>query len=132
MTSELKVATDITIADRLSTQLKLEMQIKELAEKLASTEAELKKHKSYITVETDPTTNKTEVTVELHGKVKKVTIGQKEIDYYLTSSEPVGNMINDILDILVDPYRQVFTDIIVEDISAIVINRMIEKQGRAL
>jgi len=132
MTTGLKVATDITIADRLSTQLKLELQIKELSEKLAETEAELKKHKSNIVVVTNPNTHETEVSVELNGKVKKVNFKPNDIDYYLSSSEPVAHLMNDMLDILVEPYRQVFTDVIVEDIAAIVKNRMIQKQGRAL
>ena len=130
--SELKAATDITISDRLSTQLQTEVKIKELTEKLQKTEAELEKYKSIIQLTSNPNTHVHEVSVEINGKVKKVSISNKELDYYLEGSSPVQAMLSDILDILVQPYREVVANELVGQISAIVKNRMIAVKGRAL
>lgn len=130
--SELKAATDITISDRLSTQLRQEVKIKELTEKLQATEAELEKFKSTISVISNPNSSIHTVSVELNGMVKQVDIGPKELDYYLEGTEPVSALINDVLDIVVQPYRTVVANEIVDQVSAIVKNRMIAQRGRAL
>lgn len=130
--SELKAVTDITISDRLSTQLQYEVKIKELVEKLQKTEAELEKFKSEISVISNPNNGSHEVRVELNGQVSSVVITNKELDYYLESTAPVQDLINDVLDIVVKPYRKVLTAEIVDQISAIVKNRMIAQKGRTL
>lgn len=130
--SELKSATDITISDRLSTQLRQEVKIKELTEKLQATEAELEKYKSTISVISDPNSGIHTISVELNNTVKQVSIGPKELDYYIEGTEPVTALINDVLDIIVQPYRTVVSNEIIDQVSAIVKNRIIAQRGRAL
>jgi hypothetical protein len=125
-------ATDITIADRLSTQLQLELKIKELSEKLQRTEAELEKFKTTIVVETDPNAKLHRVALEINGRVKEAKFTAQAVDHYLLNSEPVDAIITDILDLVVIPYREVVANEIREKIAAIVKNRMIENKGSAL
>lgn len=125
-------ATDITIADRLSTQLQLEIKIKELTEKLQKTEAELEKFKTTIVVETDPISRLNRVALEINGKVKEAKFTPEAVDHYLHNSEPVDAIITDILDLVVGPYREVVANEIREKIAAIVKNRLIENKGSAL
>ena len=125
-------ATDITIADRLSTQLQLELKIKELSEKLQKTEAELQKFKTEVIVESDPNTGVHRVALEINGRVKEAKFTPAAVDHYLLSSEPVNAIITDVLDLVVIPYREVITNEIRGKIAAIVKNRMIENKGSAL
>ena len=130
--SELKSATDITISDRLTTQLHNEVKIRELSEKLQKTEAELLKFKSAIEIVSNPNNSTHEVKVELNGMVSSVVITDKELDYYLESTEPVQALVNDLIDILTKPYRKVVSNEITDSIAAIVKNRMIAQKGRSL
>lgn len=123
MTTELKAVTDITISDRLSTQLQYEVKIKELIEKLQKVEAELVKHRSIFYINVDPNNGKATISVELNNKVKKVEFFPHEVDDYLKSSDPVGAILNDIFDIVSQPYREVVNDTFRESIQAIVNNR---------
>lgn len=125
-------AADITIADRLSTQLQLELRIKELSEKLQATEAELEKFKTTIIAETDPNTQVNRISLEVNGKVKEVKFGQADVDHYLSASEPVNAIITDVLNVVVNPYREVIANELREFIAAIVRNRLAQKKGPAL
>lgn len=130
--SELKAVTDITISDRLSTQLQYEIKLKELTEKLQKTEAELEKFKSIISINSDPNNHTHYVSVEINGKVKKIEFSNRELDYYIEGTEPVSALISDMLDVLTVPYREVISAEIVDTIAAIVKNRIIAQRGRAL
>ena len=128
----LKDAVDITISDRLSTQLRLETTIKELSERLLKVEAELKKQKSTVSVVTDPTTQETTISLELGGVVKNVKFAKKDVDQYLASSNAVDSLVGDILDIITVTYRSVISEQIKSNVAAIIRSRTIELQGSSL
>ena len=129
--SELKAITDFTIADRLSTQLQYEVKIKELVERLQKVEAELVKHKSIFKIDVDPNSGVIDLSVELNGKVKQLKVAPSQIDEYLGNSDPTGAILRDIIDILVQPYREVMYQTYVETIQAVVKNRksLVNRKG---
>lgn len=130
--AELKDKIDITMSDRLSTQLQLELKIKELTEKLQKVEAELEKFKTIIEISSNPVSKVHTIAVSVNSKVKIVAITDELVEQYLDNSEPVAELVSDILDIVTHPYREVLANELVGPISAIVRNRMITVNGSAL
>ena len=125
-------AVDITIADRMASQMKIELQINELRKRVLELEQELLKNKTEVRVESNPTTLRHTITVELNQKVKTVSFGVEELDYYLSGTNSLQDFISDALDHLTVPYREIIACQISPVLSNIFMQRQIEKRGSAL
>lgn len=125
--------SDFTISDRLSTQLQNEIKIKELSEKIALLEAELKKYKNEIQIVPVFEINGFHATIEINGKVKVVPVSHDLImDYINRESYPAQSLCNDIADILIGPFKEVLINEINQGVSAFVQNKAFLNKGSSL
>jgi hypothetical protein len=123
---------EVMSADKLSTELQLEQTITDLKQVLTKREAELKKYKTVIEVETNPETQLHTVSVEVNGVKKRASFTPNAIDEYLKFSDPVKNLMKDILEIVLEPHKNVIISEINQPITKIVENRINQLKGTGL
>jgi hypothetical protein len=130
--ADLKTVTDITIADRLTTKLKHELTISEIAERAAKLEEELNKFKTTIDPKINGKEGRYAIEVTVNGVTKAIEFTNQDVEHYISSSNPSHQITVDAVDVLIDPYRQMLYGELLKIIAPIVSNYQDVKAGRKL
>lgn len=97
---------DITMSDRLSTEVKTRILIDNLKAQVELLEEELKQHKTELAVVSDPDHGHHDLKIKAaNGVTKTVTVNNESLSYYAGQGNPTEALITDALEVLAKPYH---------------------------